>query len=230
MIAKPSAATESSVADSAGTRVFIVDDHELYRYGLRMLIDNEQDLTICGEAANEADATRQLGHVAPDVVVVDLSLGSGTGLDIIKWVKKNLPSARTVVSTMHDEKVYGERVFRAGASGYVNKQDPAHTILEVIRRVREGQVVFSEQMTQRMLRQAVGKTRPKTSLVETLSDRELEIFRLLGQGMKSSAIGKKLDLSPSTIDTYRERMKTKLGLKTGSELTYRATQWMLQSQ
>jgi DNA-binding NarL/FixJ family response regulator len=210
-------------------RVVIVDDHELLRDGLRMLIEREQDLGVCGEAVDEAGAKDIIGQSSPDIVIADLSLQSGNGLDLITWIKKHHPHAKTIVSTMHDEKVYGERVLRAGASGFVNKQDPARTILTAIRQVLAGKLYFSDVLVRRAMQGATANGPLERSPVDFLSNRELEVFRMIGQGLKTGEIAQKLYLSTSTVETYRERLKTKFHLHTSGELNHLATQWVLEN-
>ena len=210
-------------------QVLIVDDHELMREGLRMLIGHEKNLEVCGEAGNQLEAQQQFRRLQPDVVVVDLSLGDNSGLDLIKWIKLQQRVTKIVVSTMHDERVYGERVLRAGANGYVNKQDPARTIIHAINRVLEGKLQFGEDLVNRVMFRAMsGSEPPNASPIDNLSDRELEVFRLLGKGLSVQVIAQKLHLTRSTVDTYRERLKTKLAVKTSEDLVYRAINWCRQ--
>jgi DNA-binding NarL/FixJ family response regulator len=213
------------------TRVLLVDDHELVRDGLRVLIGSSPGLEVCGEAADEAGARNLVRQLHPDVVVVDLMLRSGSGLDLIKWIKENRPEAKVIVSTMHEEKVYGERALYAGANGYVNKQDPARAILTAIRHVLDGGLFFSEGFTSRLLRRAAGHPGPSEAApLAALSDRELDVFRLIGQGLTSHEVARRLHVSRSTVDTYRERLKTKLELGSGAELTHLATRWVLENE
>lgn len=225
-----SASSSPSKSPSTKSRVLIVDDHELLREGLRLLIDREPDLEVCGDAADEPAGIRKVSQLSPEIVIVDLSLSSGSGLELIKWIHKNSPDTKIIVSSMHDESLYGERVLRAGANGYVNKQDPARTILRAIREVRNGKLYFSDELTQRMVSQfRVDRASPAESPIHLLSDRELEVFRLIGQGLTTGQIATQLHRSPSTVSTYRDRIKTKLGLTNGAELTYRAIHWTDQS-
>ncbi|MDH3719473.1 MAG: response regulator transcription factor [Planctomycetota bacterium] len=210
--------------------MLLVDDHELLRDGMRLLIGNEQGWDVCGEAEDEASALRKVRKSNPDIVVVDLTLSNGNGLELIKSIHKNHPHIKTIVSTMHDEKVYGERALRAGASGYVNKQDPARTILKAIRRVLDGKLFFSETLSERLMLRAAGSPDTHRSPIDTLSNRELEVFTLLGQGVATAQIAEKLQLSPRTVETYRERLKTKLNLASAVELNRRAVEWALENR
>jgi DNA-binding NarL/FixJ family response regulator len=213
--------------ESAPTRILIVDDHELLRDGLRTLLGSDPELNVCGEAVNAMDGRTKIRELQPEVVVVDLTLHDGHGLDLIKWLKKYGPPAEAIVLTMHDENIYGERALRAGASGYVKKDDPARTILTAIHEVRKGKLFFSEELTRRMMNRSKAGQPPATSApTDVLSDRELEVFRLIGQGKTSRQISERLRLASSTVETYRERLKTKLKLANSAELAQHATLWV----
>ena len=218
-----------SVADYPA-RIMIVDDHEVVRLGLRLMIDAEPDLVICEEAVTEVDARRLINEHEPHLVIADLSLGNGNGngLGLTEWISKHHPQTKTLVATMHDERIYGERALRAGASGYLSKSAPAGTILGVIRRVLAGEYCFSDQLHKRALNYLRTDATPTKSPVDHLSNREIEVLRRLGTGMTSSEIASALHLSCSTVDTYRERVKAKLNLATAAELTYYATRWVLE--
>jgi DNA-binding NarL/FixJ family response regulator len=209
-------------------RVLIVDDHEMLRDGMRLMIEHQPDLEVCGQAADESAAIRQFRQSPPDLVIVDISLKTGNGIDLIKRLKAVDSNARILVYSMHDEQVYAERALRAGAMGYVTKQRPAQAVLHAIRRVLGGKLHFSDEVTQRVLeRVAAHEPILQDSPVENLSDRELEVFEMIGRGLTTRAIADRLHLSPRTIDTYRERLKNKLVLANASELHYRAVQWVL---
>lgn len=210
-------------------RVLIADDHELLRDGLRMMLNDQPDLEPCGEAAEEAEAVRLIRQLHPELVVVDIALKSGNGIDLIKQIKAFAPDTRVIVYSMYDERLYGERALRAGANGYVNKQDPAPMIIEAIHRVLDGKMHFSEELVARVLHRTQDSKDPQRSPMESLSDRELDVFRLLGQGASTREIAERLGLSPNTINTYRERLKVKLNLKNGAELMHRATEWVLEN-
>jgi DNA-binding NarL/FixJ family response regulator len=197
---------------------------------MRLMIGNEPDLEICGEAVDEAEAMRQVRESHPNLAIVDIGLKSGNGLDLIKRIKAHDPTVRIIVSSMHEERLYGERALRAGAEGYVNKQEPARTIIRAIHHVLQGKMYFSEEFTNRVLQRARdGGKSLEASPIEMLSDRELEVFRFIGQGLTSREIADRLHVSSSTVDTYRERLKTKLNLKRGAELVHEATQWVLEN-
>jgi DNA-binding NarL/FixJ family response regulator len=210
-----------------------VDDHPLVREGLTARINRQADLTVCGEAAEEAEAVERIKAAQPDVVIVDLSLQSGNGLDLIKKITARGGGPKMLVSSMYDETLYAERAVRAGAMGYINKQEMPEKVLEAIRRVLAGRMYLSAQMTERLLKRAVGDTPGKgltaPSSMERLSDRELEVFRLIGQGKSTSGIAKALHLSVKTVETHRENIKNKLDLANASELAREALIWAMEN-
>jgi len=213
---------------SQKTRIFVVDDHPLMRDGMALLISSESDLQICGSAGSVQDALKQLAMAEPHLMVVDLSLKDGLGLDLIKAVKERYPKVRMLVVSAYDENLYAERALRNGASGYVNKQECDTTLLQAIRTVLAGRRYVSEEILQRLLNQAIDGAAGETGdPVERLSDRELEIFRLIGQGMTPAAMAKQLHISPHTIDSHREKIRHKLNLENGRELMQRAMRWVL---
>ncbi len=211
-------------------RVLIVDDHELLRAGLRAMIAGEFDLTLCGEATGLSDALDQIRELQPEIAIIDLVLRSGDGLELIRRVREQFPSVRVIGFSMYGEELYGERALRAGANGYVCKQEPARAILDCIRKVCQGKPHFSDDLMQRVMNRARGRASgAMQSPIESLSDRELEVFRRIGQGLPTVEIAKQLNLSRSTIDTYRERLKSKLGLINGNGLTRQATLWVVEN-
>jgi DNA-binding NarL/FixJ family response regulator len=212
-------------------RVLVVDDHPAVRQALRMLIGQEADLELCGEAADLSDALRLVGDKQPDVAVIDISLKTGCGIDLIKRIKDRNNAVRMLVWSTHSESLYAERALRAGALGYVNKDQATDKIVEGIRHVLEGKVYLSDAMVETMLRRAVGDARKESmrSPLDALANRELEVFRLIGQGVKTAAIAERLHLSVKTIETYRDRIREKLDLSDATELAHYATQWMLQN-
>jgi DNA-binding NarL/FixJ family response regulator len=209
-------------------RVLIVDDHPPVREALALRIARQPDLEVCGEAADVGEALRLLADARPDVAVVDITLKSGDGIDLIKRIRDRDDHVRVLVWSMHAESLYAERALRAGALGYVNKDQATGTIVEAIRRVRDGKVWLSEVMADRMLRRAVGgRAGVTTSPVDALADRELEVFRLIGRGVKTAEIADRLHLSVKTVETYRDRIRQKLDLADGTQLAHYATQWVL---
>ena len=211
-------------------RVLIVDDHPVVRHGVAQLIEGEPDLEVCGQAASLPEAIKVFRESQPDLVLLDLSLGDGSGIELIKDLKARSEDVRILVSSMHDESLFAERVLRAGAKGYINKHEATENLLDAIRHVLEGRVYLSSKMADRLLHRMVGPGDPsERSSIESLSDRELEVFQMIGGGLTTRQIAEKLYLSPKTIETYRENIKTKLNLANGSELTYHAVQWVLEN-
>lgn len=207
-------------------RILIVDDHPLVRTGFSQLIAAEPDLDVCGEAADEAEALRLVSATQPDLVIIDLSLAGGSGLNLIERIKARHPETSMLVASMHDESLFAERVLAAGALGYINKQEAPNKIIKAIQRVLSGRVFVSDEMTERLLGGLTGASNtPGQSPLERLSNRELEVFELIGRGMTTGKIADHLQLSIKTIETHRENIKKKLGLSSGQELTRRAMYW-----
>ena len=212
-------------------RILIVDDHPIVIRGLRMLIADEPDLEVCGEAEDVAEAIRQVQAVRPDVVVVDLTLKSGHGLDLIQRIKAFDEQIRIVVSSMHDELLFAERTLQAGARGYVMKQEVDEAIVKAIRCILAGETYVSEVIGRGILRSLTDiLSHSEAPNVRLLSDREFQVFCLIGRGMKTRDIAERLDVSPKTIDTYRTRIKAKLGVASSSEVTRFAIEWQLQNK
>ncbi len=225
----PDVRPQAAAAQKQPTRIMIVDDHELMRYGLKELMAGQPDLTVCGEAADHQDALRTFEETAPDLMIVDVSLKTSNGLELVKTIKAKRPGARIIVLSMFDENLYAERALRAGAVAFVSKQQPSRAILDAIRTVLAGEIYLSDKMTRDLLQRAVGQhATPPTSPIELLSDRELEIFQLLGTASSTAQIAKTLHLSASTVETYRTRLKTKLNVKSTAELVRQATVWMME--
>ncbi|MCA9247050.1 MAG: response regulator transcription factor [Planctomycetales bacterium] len=210
-------------------RVMIVDDHALIRRGLVELIDNEPDLEVCGEAENAADALALTASAKPDLLVVDISLGGMNGLELIKRLRARDENAKILVLSMHDDELYAERALRAGATGYVNKNEPPDRLVDAMQSVLRGGTSFAPAITSRLLQRSVGKvSSDRDSYTGQLSDRELEVFELIGQGVSTREIAEKLHLSVKTIETHREKIKAKLKLRSGVELGRAAVQWVLE--
>lgn len=207
------------------SRILIVDDHPLVRAGLRMLIDNEPDLSVCGEAAGSREALELTDNLAPHVIIIDLSLTEGSGLELIKRLHARHPTTRLLVCSMHDESLYAERVMKAGASGYIHKQEATDNVVGAVRRVLSGGSYLSAAMILRTLQTGSGR---EQASVENLTDRELEVFGLIGQGFATSRIAEQLNLSVKTVESHREKIKKKLNLASGSELARYAVQWTLE--
>ena len=208
-------------------RILIVDDHPLVRTGFAQLIGDTHDLEVCGEAGNMAHALDLITSLKPDLAIIDLSLAGGSGLDLIEHIKARDSDILMLVASMHDETLYAERVLSAGARGYVNKQEAQDRIIQAIRQVLEGKVYLSEQMTERMLSGMVnGKS--KKSDIESLSNRELQVFEMIGQGTATGKMAAHLNLSVKTIESHQAHIKKKLGLSSAHELTHRAVRWILE--
>jgi DNA-binding NarL/FixJ family response regulator len=208
------------------SRIFIVDDHPLVREGLTNLINGQDDLIICGEARDSAEALDGIMKARPDVALIDISLENESGLELVKQLRSQFPNVALIVLSMHDETLYAERVLRAGARGYVMKHETSKSVLASIRRVLEGGVYVSERIVNRMVRRVSSARGPvASSPVERLSDRELEIFRLLGQGRSTSQIAEDLNLSLKTVQAYCARAKEKFGVTSLTELLRAAIRW-----
>lgn len=211
---------------SRKSRILIVDDHPIVRQGFAQLINQEPDLTVCAEVDTGARAFDAAGTATPDLAVVDIALPGASGLELIKNIKAAYPELRVLVLSMHDETLYAERALRAGAQGYIMKQEATDKVLEAIRRVLAGDVYLSEQMSARLLHHLVGVgPLPSASPIERLSDRELEVFRLIGQGHSTRQIAEQLNLGVKTVETYRAHIMEKLNLQNATELVQRAFQW-----
>jgi len=220
--------SDRSPHDPQKKTVLLVDDHSLVRKGLAELIDDEHDLEVCGQAADASTALTLTRRLQPDLVIIDLMLREGTGLELIKQIAALDPDIKMIVCSMHDEALYAERVLAAGAMGYVSKQEPSRVVLEAIRGVLSGRIYASEDVADRLLRRVSGRTGDQQgNPVDALSDRELEVLNLLGKGLNTRAIADQLKLSTKTIDTYREHIKAKLGLKNANELLRFAVAWSL---
>jgi DNA-binding NarL/FixJ family response regulator len=213
-------------------RVLVVDDHPAVREALALRISRQPDLEICGEAADTTEALRLLRDVQPDVAVVDISLKSSNGIDLIKRIKDRNDYVRILVWSMHSESLYAERALRAGALGYITKDQATSKIVEAIRRVRTGKVWLSDSTAERILQRTVGAGAQgsASSPCDTLADRELEVFCLIGEGVKTALIAKRLHLSVKTIETYRDRIRRKLNLSDGTKLAQYAAQWVLENR
>lgn len=207
-------------------RVLIVDDHPLFRQGLAQLIAHETGLSVCGEAKDAEEAMRLVHETKPDLVIVDISLGGSSGIDLIKSLKAEDPELPLLVVSMHDESLYAERALRAGAMGYVMKHEPPKTVKTAIHRVLAGEMYFSEKMAASLIAKLVrGGDGREESPVSSLSDRELEVFRLLGQGKGRRQIAEELNLTLTTINSFSARIKEKLHLKNSAELLLYAIRW-----
>jgi DNA-binding NarL/FixJ family response regulator len=212
---------------TAGTRVFLIDDHPLVREFLASLIERQPDLTVCGEADRPAAALSGIASTQPDVAIVDLSLGDQSGLDLIRTLKAAHPNVAVLVLSMHDEDLYAERALRAGARGYIMKREATRNVVLAIRRVREGGIAVSDRLAESLAAKLVGGAAPAPkSPVESLSDRELQVFRLLGEGRTTRQIAEALHLSFKTVQAYYARIKLKIGVESGAQMLRDAIRWV----
>ncbi|MCU0962112.1 MAG: response regulator transcription factor [Pirellulaceae bacterium] len=209
-------------------KILVVDDHPIVRKGLAQLISQEPDIELCGDADNVTQALEQIAARHPDLVVVDMALKDSHGLELLAEIRSRFPDVRTLVWSMFDEKVYAERAIRAGAMGYVNKQESTQQLMDAIRLVLNGELYVSSQMTRALLRRVSGSTLLEQDPIQTLSNRELEVFEMIGNAMTTQQIARKLNLSPKTVEAHREKIKAKLNLANAAELSRRAVQWVLE--
>ncbi len=209
------------------TSVLLVDDHPIVRQGLAELIEQEPDLSVCGEAENASEALQMIAALQPDIAIVDISLQGTSGIELIKDVKARYPHLPMLVLSMHDETLYAERVLRAGARGYVMKEEATEKLMAAIHKVLSGQIHLSEKMATRLLSKLIDGTYESSgSPMERLSDRELQVFESIGLGLGTREIAEKLHISVKTIDSHREHIKAKLKLTGSTELVQHAIQWV----
>lgn len=208
-------------------KVLIVDDHPIVRRGLAELIAMEPDMEVCGEAADMSEALKCIETNCPDLAIIDISLKSGQSLGLIEQIKAQHENIKMLVSSVQDEMLFAERSLRAGALGYIPKDESTDKMLCAIRQVLRGEVYLTPRMTNRLMHNIAGKP-PETDPIKTLSNREVEVFEMIGQGLTTQQIAHKLQLSVKTIETHREKIKGKLDLKNSAELNRRAVQWVLE--
>lgn len=207
-------------------KVLLVDDHPIVRQGLALLIDREADLAVCGEAEGAHSAFQAIAIMRPDLVVLDISLSGPDGLDVLKEIRTKTTNLPVLILSMHDESIYAERAMRAGANGYIMKQEATEKVLVAIRRILQGDVYLSDRLTNTMLQQlARGASPSKGSPLLNLTDRELEVFRLIGAGHGTRQIADELHLSVKTIESYQAHIKEKLALRNARELVQHAIEW-----
>lgn len=208
------------------TRILIVDDHPILRMGMRELLNQEDGFDVCGVAENISSARKALAEHSPDLAIIDISLGGDNGLDLVKEMSEEHRQIAVLVLSMHDESVWAERAIRAGARGYIMKKEAAESIVSAVKNIMAGKVHVSEAI----MAQLLDKFHLKPDLQygsteESLTDRELEVFRLIGAGLSTREIAERMNLGIKTIGTYRDRIKQKLGIKSAAELTRRAVLW-----
>jgi DNA-binding NarL/FixJ family response regulator len=208
-------------------KIMLVEDHPIFRFGLRELINQENDLIVCGEAEDKVKAWSDIQKLKPDLVIVDISLKDGDGIGLIKDIAKNYKQIPVLVVSMHDESIFAERSLIAGAKGYINKQETSVSIIEAIHRLLQGKVFVSNKIKEDILQHLIGGSENYDKFpIERLTDRELEVFQLIGKECSTNEIAGKLNLSVKTIGTYRERIKEKLRLKHSGELVRHALLWV----
>jgi DNA-binding NarL/FixJ family response regulator len=209
-------------------RVLVVDDHPMVRKGLSDLLDEEPGFSACGQAADAEEALAQVAEDPPDIVLLDLSLEGSSGLELVKQLHARFPEIHVLVFSMHDESLYAERSLQAGASGYVEKHSSTEELLEALRRVARGKIHLSEEMTERLLQQRLaGGAEAGASVAERLSDRELEVFELLGRGRTTREIADSLNISVKTVERHCENIKESLQLANRTQLLQHAVHWLV---
>ena len=209
-------------------KVFVVDDHPLLRQGLALLINQQEDLQVCGEAEAAQAALQSISQHRPDIIILDISLKGPDGLELLKSVRALDPDLPVLILSMHDEAIYAERALHARANGYIMKQEATEKVLVAVRRILDGDVYLSDGMSRKMLQQYIdGIPSILQSRIATLSDRELEVFRGIGEGRATREIAEQLHISIKTVETYQAHIKEKLCLRTGRELIQHAIQWKI---
>src|ERR1700722_7102649 len=207
--------------------VFVVDDHPIVRQGLALLINRESDLTVCGEAEEMHAALSAIPLAKPDILIVDISLNGPDGLELLKNIRITSPRLPVLILSMHDESIYAERALRAGANGYIMKQEATEKVLVALRRILSGEIYVSDRIANSMLRHYVRGGHPSQahSTIADLTDRELEVFRLIGEGQGTRQIAEALHLSVKTVESYQAHIKDKLSLRSARDLVQHAVQW-----
>ena len=209
-------------------KVFIVDDHPIVRQGLTQLINQQSDMTVCGEGSDVNISKRDIANCKPDIAIVDLSLGKSSGLRLIEDLAHEFPALRIMTLSMHDESVYGERCLKAGAKGYIMKQEPPDTVISALRKILQGEIYISDNLQKFLLSRLIkDKSDVYKSPISRLSNRELEIFQIIGQGMTNKTIANNLNLSTKTIETHIEHIKRKLNFSNFRDLHTYAVRWAM---
>lgn len=208
------------------SKILIVDDHPIFRMGMKELINQEEDFTVCGVAADIREARKAIAEKNPDMAIIDVALAEENGLDLVKEISAVRKEFPMLVLSMHDESAWAERAIRAGAHGYVMKKEASESVISALRNIRDGKIHVSSNMVSLLLNKLqVGSDRQNAATEEDLTGRELEVFRHIGAGLSTREIAEEMRLGIKTIGTYRDRIKQKLGLKNGTELTRRAVLW-----
>lgn len=215
---------------AARTKILIVDDHPVVREGLALHLATQPDLELCGEAEDLSGALDLMASIRPDLVIIDISLRNSNGIELIRRIKERQESIRILVWSMYPENLYAERALRAGAEGYLNKGQATHHVLEAIRTILDGRVYVSGKTAEQLLQRMVGRKPEESSFLDRLSERELEVFQHIGEGMTTELIAERMHVSPKTVETFRARIKEKLGINSLPELIQRAAQWVIESR
>lgn len=216
----------SRTSEKSVKRLVLIDDHPIMRHGLAQLIRAEEGLDVIGEAGSARDGLEVVGKLKPDLAVIDLTLPDKNGLELVKDIRALHPSTQCIVLSMHDETLYGERSLRAGARGYVMKEEAADHLVTAIRKIISGGLYVSESLNARMLEQVTGASRSKATGMDALTDRELEILSLIGSGVPTKNIAAQLSISARTVEAHRAHIKEKLGMTDGASLVRYAVQWV----
>jgi DNA-binding NarL/FixJ family response regulator len=213
-------------------KVFVVDDHPIVRQGLALLINQQPDLNVCGEAEDVSSALQGIAACSPDILIVDISLNGPDGLELLKSIRGRDASLPVLILSMHEESLYAERALRAGANGYIMKQEATDNVLVALRRIlNHHEIYVSESVANKMLRQYIsGSAATKPSSISDLTDRELEVFRLIGEGHATRQIAQELHLSVKTVESHQAHIKDKLSLHSGRELVQHAIQWAIKGK
>lgn len=222
--AKAATPTDDSSTDTK--TIFIVDDHPIMRQGLAVLIDHEKDLNVCGEAEDAAHAIDGILSKNPDLALIDISLPGKNGLELIKDLRAMDSEVLILIHSMHDESLYVERVLRAGAQGYITKDEGGSKLMEAIRKVLAGEIYVSPEMSGKILEIFSGRRASSTNPVEALTDRQFEVFQMIGNGKSTRDIAETLTVSIKTVDAHRDHIKKKLNLRSGTELVRFAVRWV----
>jgi DNA-binding NarL/FixJ family response regulator len=210
------------------SRILVVDDHPIVRQGLALLINQEADLVVCGEAEEATGAMHVLASSRPDILIVDISLNGPDGIDLLKNIRSVHPTLPVLILSMHDESIYAERALRAGANGYIMKQEATEKVLVALRRILGGEIYVSDRIANKMLKHYItGSGTLRNSSIADLSDRELEVFRLIGEGHGTRQIAEELHISIKTVESYQAHIKEKLSLRSARELMQHAIQWSM---
>jgi len=220
--------TYKSQSLGAKKRILVVDDHPIVRQGLALMVNREADLVVCGEAEDATGAMLVVASARPDILIVDISLSGPDGLDLLKNIRTTHPTLPVLILSMHDELIYAERALRAGANGYIMKQEATEKVLEALRRIMNREIYVSDRVANKMLQQYIGGNAvAQRSPVADLTDRELEVFRLIGGGHSTRQIAEELRLSVKTVESYQAHIKEKLSLRSARELMQHAIQWSI---